>query len=97
MTFRSKLLSLACLASSTSAWAAEEAAVHTERVTYVGVSGVWVLANFSYAGMRAQGSPSKGWRIAAFIFGLPGTLITFFAVKEGSERAYGVDVPKRRS
>ena len=61
----------------------------------VGVSGIWVLANFSYAGMRAQNSASTGWRIVAFIFGLPGTIVTFFAVKEGSERAYGVDVPKK--
>jgi hypothetical protein len=64
-------------------------------VENIGVSGVWVLANFSYAGMRAQNSASSGWRIVAFIFGLPGTLITFFAVKEGSYRAYGVDIPRR--
>lgn len=62
-----------------------------------GVSVIWVLANISYAGMRAQDSPNKGWRILAFIFGLGGTLISFFAVKEGSERAYGIDLPRRRS
>ena len=67
----------------------------TVRVT--GVSGLWVLSNISFAGMRAQNSPSKGWRIVAFIFGFPGTLITFFAVKEGTERAYGIDIPKRRT
>jgi len=60
-----------------------------------GVSGLWILANLSYAGMRAQDSPSTGWRIIAFIFGFPGTLLTFLAVKEGGERAYGVDLPKR--
>ena len=67
----------------------------TVRVT--GVSGLWVLSNISFAGMRAQNNPSTGWRILAFIFGFPGTLITFFAVKEGSERAYGIDIPRRKS
>jgi len=60
-----------------------------------GLSALWVLANFCYAGMRAQGSSSSGWRIVAFIFGFPGTLVSYFAVKEASERAYGVDLPKR--
>ena len=96
MTLRTKLLSITILASSAAARAAQDVAEPVERVTRVGVSGIWVLANFSYAGMRAQGSRSKGWRIVSFIFGLPGTLITFFVVKEGSERAYGVEVPKRR-
>jgi hypothetical protein len=65
-------------------------------VQVTGVSGLWMLSNVSFAGMRAQNNPSTGWRILAFIFGFPGTLITFFAVKEGSERAYGIDIPKRR-
>lgn len=60
-----------------------------------GVSGVWVLCNVSYAGMRAQASPSSGWRALAFFFGLPGTLVSFFAVAEGSNRAYGVFLPPR--
>ena len=61
-----------------------------------GVSGLWVLANFGYAGMKAQGDvANRGWRVLAFIFGLPGTLLTLFVVKEGSERAYGVDLPKK--
>jgi hypothetical protein len=58
-----------------------------------GVSGVWVLCNVSFAGMRAQNHPSQGWRIAAFIFGFPGTLITILAVPEGECRAYGVQLP----
>ncbi len=61
-----------------------------------GISGIWILANISYAGMRAQNSPSAGWRILAFIFGFPGTLLTWLVVKEGGERAYGIDVPKKR-
>jgi hypothetical protein len=61
-----------------------------------GVSAIWILANISYAGMRAQNSPSAGWRILSFIFGLPGTLITYLAVAEGGERAYGIEIPKKK-
>ena len=59
-----------------------------------GVSAIWILANVSYAGMKAQNIKSRnGTRILALIFGLPGTLLTMFVVKEGSNRAYGVDLP----
>lgn len=51
-----------------------------------------MLANISYAGMRAQGSKRRGWRIAAFIFGLPGTIVTYLAVVDGSGRVYGIEV-----
>jgi hypothetical protein len=61
-----------------------------------GVSAIWILANLAYTGMRAQGSKNTGWRAIAFIFGFPGTLLTFFAVEDAGERAYGVDLPKRR-
>src|SRR6188508_1146587 len=61
-----------------------------------GASAIWIFANLAYAGMRAQNSSSVGWRILAFFFGFPGTLLTFFLVTEGSERAYGIDLPKRR-
>ena len=27
-----------------------------------GVSGIWIVANISFAGMRAQNSASAGWR-----------------------------------
>ncbi|MCA9445370.1 MAG: hypothetical protein KC964_31565, partial [Candidatus Omnitrophica bacterium] len=37
-------------------------------VQNTGVSAIWILANISYAGMRAQNSPSAGWRIVSFIF-----------------------------
>jgi hypothetical protein len=59
-----------------------------------GVSGVWVLANVSYAGMRAQDHVKGGWRTVAFIFGFPGTLVSLLAVGEGSNRAYGVSLPR---
>ena len=61
-----------------------------------GASGLWVLANICFAGMRAQNSPSTGWRMISFIFGFPGTFLTWLVVEEGSERAYGVDIPKKR-
>lgn len=61
-----------------------------------GASAIWILANFCYAGMRAQDSSSAGWRIVAFLFGLPGTIITWLAGAEGDERVYGVEMPKRR-
>src|SRR5262249_33320793 len=58
--------------------------------------GLWLLANFAYTGMRAQGNQgSPGWRVLAFIFGFPGTLLSWLVVLEGSERAYGVDLPRR--
>lgn len=68
----------------------------TETARRTGVSAIWMLANISYAGMRAQGSPSTFWRIIAFIFGFPGTLLTLIVVTEGGERAYGIELPKRR-
>ena len=61
-----------------------------------GISGIWVLANVSFAGMRAQGSRNTFWRLMAFLFGLPGTLLTLLVVPYGGERAYGVDIPKKR-
>jgi len=61
-----------------------------------GVSAIWVLANLCYAGMKAQAHPSVGWRVVSFIFGFPGTLISFLVITEGGERAYGVDLPRKR-
>jgi hypothetical protein len=61
-----------------------------------GGSAIWIFANISYAGMRAQNNPSVWWRIISFIFGFPGTLLTLLIVQEGSERAYGIELPKRK-
>jgi hypothetical protein len=44
--------------------------------------------------MRAQNSESEVGRVLAFLCGFPGTLLTLFVVEEGSERAYGVDLPR---
>lgn len=62
-----------------------------------GVSAVWLLANICYAGMRAQGHPSRFWRVVSFLFGFPGTLLSWLVVKEGSDRAYGINLPPRRN
>jgi len=62
------------------------------QVSICGVSAIWVLANFCYAGMRAQDHPSANLRGVAFLCGLPGTLITFFLVDEyfiGYQQACG--------
>ena len=67
-----------------------------QSVQTTGVSAIWICANISYAGMRAQNNRSTGWRILSFIFGFPGTLLTYFVVAEGGERAYGIDIPKRQ-
>jgi hypothetical protein len=61
-----------------------------------GVSAIWVLANICYAGMRAQDHPSRLWRVMSFLFGFPGTLVSWLVVKEGSNRAYGINLPPRR-
>ena len=96
MKFARKLIaSLLSIAPLTAA--AAEASQGQGSAARSGVSAIWILANISYAGMRAQNSTSAGWRVVAFIFGFPGTLITFLAVGEGSERAYGIEVPRRRA
>ena len=64
--------------------------------TETGVTALSLLANLSYAGMRAQGHPGRGWRIVSFLLGLPGTLISWIFVPEGGERAYGIELPRRR-
>jgi hypothetical protein len=61
-----------------------------------GVSAIWVLANICYAGMRAQGHPSRVWRVLAFVFGFPGSLVSWLVVNEGSNRAYGINLPPRQ-
>ena len=82
---------VANLLTASQAFAADGA----ERVGNAGASGIWLLANFSYAGMRAQGSTRSGWRFLAFIFGFPGTCLTWLVVDENSEQASGVDLPRR--
>jgi hypothetical protein len=61
-----------------------------------GASALWIFANLSFAGMRAQNSSSRGWRIIAFICGFPGTLLSLFVVDEGGERVYGIEMPRRQ-
>jgi len=63
--------------------------------TNCGVSAVWVFANLSFTAMRAQAKGRILWKVLTFIFGFPGTLLTLFVVSEGSERAYGIDMPRK--
>jgi hypothetical protein len=58
-----------------------------------GFTVIWVMANLSYAGMRAQGSLSWWQRKIAFLLGFPGTLVSAFVVVNGAGRVYGVDLP----
>lgn len=60
-----------------------------------GVDAVWVFANLSFTAMRAQNKGSDFWKVVTFIFGFPGTLLTLLAVDKGSERAYGMDMPRK--
>lgn len=69
-----------CVASAAGAQSAVQ-------VRETGASGIRLLANFCYTGMRAQEHPSVGWRLVSFIFGLPGTLLTWNLVPESEERA----------
>jgi hypothetical protein len=86
-------LAFVCFSSASTALAQQTNTPLQIRDT--GISGLWVLANGSYAGMRAQNHRSVVWRTLAFIFGFPGTLVTFFAVTEGGESAYGIDLPRK--
>jgi hypothetical protein len=60
-----------------------------------GIDAVWVFANLSFTGMRAQAKGSMFWKVVTFIFGFPGTLLTLLVVNKGSERAYGIDIPRK--
>lgn len=95
MNIAQKLAAAALSLIPLNAFAAGVASQAQEPIVRTGASGLWILANISYAGMRAQNSASGGWRVLAFIFGFPGTLISYFAVVEGSDRAYGIEVPRR--
>jgi hypothetical protein len=88
------ILVLGCMTCMSTALAQASTTTQSQ-IQDTGISGLWVLANVSFAGMRAQNNRSVLWRTLAFIFGLPGTIVSFFAVAEGSDRAYGIDLPRR--
>ena len=62
---------------------AAETSKSAETIRDTGGSGLWILANISYAGMRAQGNPHSGWRTLAFLLGMPGTILSLIFVEEG--------------
>jgi hypothetical protein len=35
------------------------------------------------------------WKEVTFIFGFPGTLLTLILVAHGSQRVYGIDMPRK--
>jgi|SRR5580700_1487299 hypothetical protein len=88
------ILLLGCI-TCTSAALAQASVTTQSQIQDTGISGLWILANVSFAGMRAQNNRSVLWRTLTFIFGLPGTIVTFLAVVEGSDRAYGIDLPRK--
>jgi hypothetical protein len=59
-----------------------------------GVDAIWVFANLSFTAMRAQDKGTTFWKVVTFIFGFPATLLTLLIVDKGSERAYGMDMPR---
>jgi hypothetical protein len=96
MNIKEGMTSAALLLASFGVEAEEVASKAQDATGQIGVSAIWILANLSYAGMRAQNSSSSGWRTVSFLFGFPGTLLSYLVVVEGSERAYGVDIPSRK-
>jgi hypothetical protein len=62
-----------------------------------GVDAIWVFANISFTAMHAQSKGTTFWKVVTFIFGFPATLLTLLIVDKGSERAYGMDMPRRQS
>ena len=83
------LISFAAIASSMDAPSSASAG------TQGGVSAIWIFANLSFTGMQAQAKGGILWKVASFIFGFPGTLLTLLVVTKGSERAYGIDMPRK--
>jgi hypothetical protein len=68
----------------------------SQRVVTSGLTLVTVACNMAYAGMRAQNNPETSFeQTMTLMFGLPGTLVTMLVVEKGSERAYGVDLPRK--
>jgi len=61
-----------------------------------GVSVAWIPADICYVGMKTQAHPSRMRRIFLSLFGLAGTLLSLLTIRESAERAYGIDLPKKR-
>ncbi len=71
-----------------SAATAQGSMASTSAGTQGGASAIWIFANLSFTGMRAQAQGNTFWKVIAFIFGFPGTLLTLLVVTAGGERAY---------
>jgi hypothetical protein len=64
------ILLVGCM-TCTSAALAQVSTTTQSQIQDSGISGLCVLANVSFAGMRVQNNRSVLWRTLAFIFGLP--------------------------
>ena len=62
------------------------------KIVFRGFGYFGLLCNFSYAGMRAQNAQNDIGRTITFIGGFPCSVVTYFAVEEGSNRCYGVEL-----
>lgn len=66
----------------------------SNRVIYASLYAGW---NMSYAIMRAQGKEDMAhYQIPVFLLGFPATLVTWICVTKGSEKAYGMDFPRKQ-
>ena len=54
------------------------------------------LCNSMYALLRAQNSKNRIAKTVTFILGFPFTLLTYFAVTEGSEEICGIYTPTKK-
>lgn len=69
----------------------------SQNIVLCGMGSISILSNIVYAGLRAQGKDLPAHRTLSFIGGFPHTIVTYFAVEEGSQEAYGIDVPRKNN
>ncbi len=63
--------------------------------TYDGVDAVWIFAKSKFHRHACLGS-RVGFLEGVDVFsGFLGTLLTMMVVEKGSERAYGIDMPRK--
>jgi len=59
------------------------------RVSYLDLRKLELYSN------AGAGKGTTLWKVISFIFGFPGTLLTLLVITQGSERAYGIDMPRK--
>ena len=93
---KKSLILLIILTLPTFLFAEEQTKIYYNQNQHISIF-INIIANIIYAGMRAQNNTNKVWRILTFILGFPFTIISYFLVKENSERVYGIDLVKNKS